>query len=466
MLRQSSWSRFVNVSRILTVLVIGISPLATARGQQDDKTEEHRTSAWVGGHHSETSSRFPNESFNPDETVQARLRVEWDEPELGFRTIGIVRGDPPVTFTKSNESTSYCGVAISGTLLIESAVDKSSKPIDWFQGVRVLVAREPKDQPDWSKPVNQDNSVWDDCIIEKDGKFTAFFAADRIHRSVGRVKEFQVGLTLGAKAGRTVYWKDSTPVMPQSVTKFLIAGPKPLSPKMQILNASPSICSAETFNPVSLVKAVNYLQGLGKEKAIAELREFLKMARDGFMTKRDPKNIDTADRGAILLICQLLFEPAAINSGRPEVWIGMVAVPNKKDKALWPVFPLGLQDDLPFLVESPIIIARVPTQPEWLVDWADKHGKLRAKPLRPPDDPLSAADAYMDLPHVKRLGRPWGTGPRGQAGQAIADILKEHKEARIKTDLDSDAAWAQLKKMVGTLKIRWNENEQKYVAEK
>jgi hypothetical protein len=459
----------MQIRTIIAILLFVLLPIVPARGQQKDKKaeEEERQSSGGGfGLSWVTNSKFPKESYNPNEKVQVRLRVQWEKPVLGYRTIGIVRGDAPVTFTQTDESTPNTGIAISGTLLIESEDGKSSKPIDWFQGVRVLIAREPKSHPDWSKPKDQDNTAWNDCIIEKEGKFTAFFGASEIRRSVGRAEDFQVGLTLGSKFRQTVSWKDKTPTLPQSVTVLSITGPKALTPNMQILNASPSISSMDEFNPVPLVKAVNHLQELGKEKAIAELRAFMEMARFGFMTKRDPANIDTSDNQSLLLVAQLLFEPAVAKQPRPEIRIGLTVTPDKQDQGFWPVFPLGLQDDFPFLMGSWIILAGMPTQPEWLVDWAEKNAKLRAKPLRPPDDPLGAADAYMALPHVKKLLSPgFGAGPRGQAWQAIAVIVKQHEKVPATINFNSDAEWTELKKSAAKLKIRWSEREQKYVSQ-
>jgi hypothetical protein len=414
----------------------------------------------------ETSSRFPTESHNPDEKEQKRLRVHWNKAVVGHRTYR--NESPNYHWVAGEELTPSSGVIISGTLSIESEDGKSSKPIDWFQGVRVLIARDPKSHPDWTKNKDYDNTESCTSLIEKDGKFQTFVDADRIRRSVGRSEDFQVGISLAVKSGQTVRWLNSTPAMPQSIVTLSIAGPKPASSEMQILNAAPSISGHDPFNATALVRAVNHLQGLDKDKAIAELREFLKMARNGFMTKRDPANIDTSDRQSVLLIIQLLFEPANANETRREILVGMVTYPTEKDKPLWPYYPLAVVDDFPFLVPSLIVIGGVPTPPEWILDWAEKHGKLRAKPLRPTDDPLAAADKMTAQPQLKRLiNPPWeGAWTRHEAWQAIADLVKQNAAIPANLKLDDDKQWTDLKTAVGKLQIRWSEKEQKYVIEK
>jgi hypothetical protein len=130
-----------------------------------------------------------------------------------------------------------------------------------------------------------------------------------------------------------------------------VPGPRPISPILQAINGAPSV-DGERFNPVMLVRAVNRLHALGKEKAIKEMREYLKIAGDWDRAERDPANIDTSDYQCLFLIIRLLFRPADPTQKRPDMWIGnFVPSPPIGDLA-WPLFPLELQDDVPFLVTS------------------------------------------------------------------------------------------------------------------
>ncbi len=152
-----------------------------------------------------------------------------------------------------------------------------------------------------------------------------------------------------------------------------------------------------------LVRAVNHLHSLGKTKAIAELREFVNIAGQGW-TKRDPADIETSDYQCVFLIVRLLFEPQNPSESRPWMAIGaMSPTPRGEDQSLWPMFPLAVQDDLPFILINGVFLGGLPEHPYVHVDWAEKNGRLRAKPLRPADDPIAAVERLASLPQTRRL---------------------------------------------------------------
>ena len=71
----------------------------------------------------------------------------------------------------------------------------------------------------------------------------------------------------------------------------------------------------------------------------------------------------------------------------------------------WPLYPVHLQDDIPFFLVYGGGLGGQPDQPERHVDWAEKHGRIRSKPLRPIDNPMLAAARLAALPQTKRLYR-------------------------------------------------------------
>jgi hypothetical protein len=314
---------------------------------------------------------------------------------------------------------------------------------------------------------------------EKDGKFSIFVEADRIRRTVGKSGDFQVGLCLRTKSEKTVKWSNATAVLPESVKTVSVPGPKPLSPTLQVINAAPAIDPTK-FDPVALVRAVNHLQGLGNEKAIAELREFLKIARAGSSVERDPTNIDTSDSENVILIVRLLFEPDNAQTPRPELANHVIESPNENDKPLWPYYPLAIQDDFPFLLQSSRKAEfpgsfqfmefmtdppHVPAPSKAFVDWAEKHGKLRAKPLRPIDDSVAAADRLLALPQANRLPHFWSASPRMQCYYAISKLIMPNGTTLDLLKLDDNTKWAEIKKIASKAKTRWSEKEQRYIAD-
>lgn len=229
---------------------------------------------------------------------------------------------------------------------------------------------------------------------------------------------------------------------------------------MQAINGAPSVSPSYDWNPVMLVRAVNHLHSLGKTKAIAELREFMKIAGDGW-TKRDPGDIETADYQCVFPIVRLLFEPQNASESVPWMRIGaMLPMPRGEDQSLWPLFPLAIQDDLPFILINGVTLGGYPQHPYVHVDWAEKNGRLRAKPLRPADDPIASVERLARLPQTRRLfNDDWHYALlRRQAWEAIAHLV------RVPVN-DSDSAWEVHKKAAAKLKIRWDVDKQNYVAE-
>jgi hypothetical protein len=472
-------SRFAALAVCSIGLCLAPQPSGPPRGWTAAEDFEISSSNSAGNDETSrlSSGQFPKESHNPDLGEQKRLRVTWEGALLGYYDTEVGRDE----FNREEVLTTVwknCGstdplrrLAIKGKLLLMAEDGKAVRPVDWAQGVRVVIARDHKDRPDWSKRHDKKDSAWSDCVVERDGTFLATFPLHEIRRPVGRTESFQVALSLGTKAGQTITWKNSVPVLPQSVGAVKITGPDPLSPALQAICGAPSV-GQKGFNPAALVRAVNHLQALGKDRAIAELRAFLKIARACQFVERDPANIDTSDRDCVFLIVRLLFEPADPKGQRPWLRVGrMLPSPAAEDKALWPLFPLALQDDIPFIVMDFIDSGWVAKDPGIHVDWAEKHGKLRARPLRPADDPLRAAEDLGAQPPAKKLlGEPkshLGGMLRRQGYNMVKSIVKLQPgsfEFYPCPNYDADADWKELRKNAAKLSIRWDVQKQTYVV--
>jgi hypothetical protein len=269
-----------------------------------------------------------------------------------------------------------------------------------------------------------------------------------IESPVGETKPFLVGLCLGEKKGKKVSWSTTAPVLPQSVTMIDVSGPTPLSRTLQLINACPvPYDGIDVYDPIALVRAVNHLRSLGKDKAIAELREFLKVTYypedTGYTRYRiDPKNIDTSDHSSLSSLVPLLFDGLEQNVEEIKLW-----------------------QDIPFS------ILQIGGGSEWewgteaLVEDAAHHGKLRTKPLRPADNPLQAADSlFLKMVQPKDRKREYLSQVhlRVQAWGAVRHLVDPGGKQSL--DFSSQESWDKLKARVTQMKIRWDEKRQEYVA--
>jgi hypothetical protein len=416
---------------------------------------------------------FREQGENPDANQQKRLVVEWGRVSMGYVDVdgSIASPDADRWTWKDDESLRRDRMlSIRGRLLIESPDGKDRRPIDWVQGVRVIVSRLPDRKYDWSRRQEMHEAVWGDFTICEKGEFLATVSPGEVCRTVGKSARFQVALSLGEKNGTSITWKNTVPVLPQSVTMLDIPGPPAIGRTMQIINGAPSY-DPKDFNPAKLVRAVNHLMPMGKKKAIQELREYLKIARDSANeTMRREENIDTSDRTCVFLIVRLLFESAEPNEKPPAIMtVPFTPIPDDKDKTYWPLYPIHMQDDVPFFLVYGGGLGGVPDQPERHIDWAEKHGRLRSKPLRPIDNPMLAAARLAALPQTERLydgeSDYYKATPYRQAWNIIEDADPKLPKLRPIPPASTwdEPDWDVRVKAAGELDICWNQMEQRYI---
>src|SRR5438876_2703018 len=138
---------------------------------------------------------LPGKTHNPDEKEQKRIYVEWGEVTEGPDAL----------------------LHIKGKLLVESPDGKTRKPVDWAQGVRVVLARSSKNRPDWSKRHDEKDSVWSDCIAIEKGAFEGDISLDRMQRTVGKTESYQVAVTLGKRGFNIISFTNTVPVLSQTM---------------------------------------------------------------------------------------------------------------------------------------------------------------------------------------------------------------------------------------------------------
>jgi hypothetical protein len=357
-------------------------------------------------------------------------------------------------------------VEISGTLSLSGPAGKTLRLVDWYLPLRVVLCPRPDQQPDWSKLHELRNAVWADVFVGREriygwrtladrtiepvlrgvspaGVFTATFPLSDIQGPTGPMKRFQLGLCLGLnEGGKRVTWRNTAPVLPQTVQMIEIPAAT-LSRTLQLINACPTPIGWN-YDPIALVRAANHLRSLGKEKAIAALREFLDLAYDrGYGRHRiDPADIETSNQWCLASLVPLVFDNLR-TGGKIKVWEGIPFHTVRIHEASgWPEF----------------------TGP--LVEEAAQKGRLREKPLHPADNPLEAADRLFEkiaTPKDRKRGTDSGGlhyHLREQAWRAVGHLL-DPSGAR-SPDVGSQAIWDDLKARAVRLTLRWDVERQEY----
>jgi hypothetical protein len=219
------------------------------------------------------------------------------------------------------------------------------------------------------------------------------------------------------------------------------------------------------YDPIALVRAVNALQGLGKEDAIAALRRFA--AR--YPSFGDPHS----PHMSLTLVMPLLFERIDPEDEYPSLWITA--------RADWQGF-LSIYDDIPFRRGHVSLMGQEGDKID-LIDWADTHGRLRATPLRPGDDPFQAAEKAIESwtaqheidrsptkiisPVEEAQKKEFAAKTMRVEGLGcVAPLLGIAPDKLPYLGSRNDAEWSRLKAECRRLGVRWSEDKQEYVATK
>ena len=140
--------------------------------------------------------------------------------------------------------------------------------------------------------------------------------------------------------------------------------------------------SVEDYNPSYVIKAVNALQPLGKEKALERLHAYLESYCKG------------KDTDGLFWVLRVLFEVPA-EQGFPPVILGTPNIPPPAVPGKFPRFPIVMLRDIPFLVVSGYILFGLPEPVEDHVAYFRSHGTLREQVLHPPASTEGIAEEFL-----------------------------------------------------------------------
>ena len=226
-----------------------------------------------------------------------------------------------------------------------------------------------------------------------------------------------------------------------------VSGPGPSQARLdrarQLIRQTPS--PFESPNPLAVIRVVNCLHSLGRQQAIALLRQIAPEERS---TVHDPEDTEEAeevtkyedslwDAQSVSTIVPLLFEVEQGGVVPPAVWYD-------KDKRQWSIGcgVLVVQDGIPFNACDVWQLEGSLGTTLPLVDWAAAHGKLRETPLDPQDDPLQAADvlyARVVARAVPQVPVQWAQDERGR--KKLQRLLRTRLSSSCHSHFETERTW-------------------------
>lgn len=165
---------------------------------------------------------------------------------------------------------------------------------------------------------------------------------------------------------------------------------------------SSMVPESSEFDPVALVRTVNSLHGFGEDRVRAGIREYMRLCRQDHQRA----SYYGLSGARLFYVIRLLFVRTDGQSNMPEIIQGVTGIPQPaEDDSDWPLWPLMVQNDLPFNVVADLgfIVSGYVTPIEKHLDDIDRNCRLRDKPLTPAENPLSAADRVLSSDRWKVL---------------------------------------------------------------
>jgi hypothetical protein len=376
----------------------------------------------------------------PDEQTLNALTIEWQKPELD--TLG-----------------NLC--TIRGQLKMPDNARKGAKPITWLQGLTFYMGTTPGAQPNWSTGMSQADTLYETAATSPSGRFQVRFDLRETKYDRDHVQSFQFGVALAkhiviSKTSHNVVWNSRTPAIDSTLQMLSVPAAPALSRELQLINRA-SRWPFTNPNGVELIRAVNALRPLGKERALAVLEQYAELARS-----YGP----FSDQEIVFWIIRLLFEPIRLDDRIPRPGIAVFLVDRQSLAAMnWPLDPMAVSGDIPFMVGRQIMMGGGALEkPSSHIRWARLHGVIRDDPLVPTANPLAAAEAILGSRRFKALD----DFSRDQATEAIRSqalaMVKGAPQLNRAREEISDDEWRAHLKAAAEHGIHWDAKHEQFVT--
>lgn len=379
----------------------------------------------------------------PAEQVLDRLTVQWQQPTL-------------------DKLGNIC--TVRGQLVVSEAGKDSSRPVNWFQGISVYLAKSPDAKPDWSKGMDQKDTLSETTTVSPKGEFSLRFDIRKAHRERTKKQPYQFGIALAkhSNPGRSrqkVVWNSRSPVLPATLSMLKVPAAESLSRELELINEA-SGWPFSNPNGVKLIRAANALQQVGQKRALAVLEEYagLTSSLDYF-----------EERNIVFWIIRVLFEPIRMDDRIPHPGI-YVALLNGDDPGYdnWPLIPMAVIDDVPFMVGQQIGGSGRPEHPSTHIEWARRNGVIRDQPIKPTLDPISAAESLINSQRFKQLNgitlrKPAYNLIRSQSMAMVTGSMEMFDPC---SDEEFEQQWKILLDAAENGRIRWDADREEFVIDK
>jgi hypothetical protein len=145
------------------------------------------------------------------------------------------------------------------------------------------------------------------------------------------------------------------------------------------------------FNPAALIHAVNSLHSMGEVRGTAVVRDWAKWIDNDADTRRD----GFSSIGRLHLVIRLRWRPDPPHQAWPILSLGRPDVDLPPPDSHWPLSPLVVCDDWPFLLVRGYRVGGALAEAISIVERLLEVARWHNRPLTPGPDPLAAANKLI-----------------------------------------------------------------------
>ncbi len=225
---------------------------------------------------------------------------------------------------------------------------------------------------------------------------------------------------------------------------------------LRLLDTSPGLFGANA-NPLTLIQTANTLKALGKDKALAAIAEYVRVA--------DPW-AEFGDRYRPYSVLLVLFNfPDNVDPGKAGGF-GAIIPSRPQDPHLMPRFPIVIVDGIPLLLIQGDMLAGVATPMEKILDFFRTNGLFCPQPLVPGNDPLAALNDLLN-------SRQWIYDDNWTEKAILREQLLRLIDSVYRLPVDErgnrlpyenpEPVWEKIRADASRLKIKWDPQQQMYV---
>lgn len=381
-----------------------------------------------GTWYAEEGGREPNPVDLPARTIQERLKVRFSAPII-------------------DQLGNNC------TIAGELYDPETEKVISWSQPITVAL-----DRSEVSKGIankwSDNEFIEHDCTkTEPNGKFNVTFDIREFGRDLAKAQVHRVFLAVGTQEvdGErvTVRWTSEDALLKLDQETLEI----PANPKLDriqfLLNEAGK--HEHSYQPEPIIRVINALHRLGKQKAVSAIEEHLNVLREG-----DRRSSGEDDH--VFTILRVLFEPADPTAKFPVPRNFSASVDGEVEME-WPLNPIVLVGDIPFRYHRSMAFGGVPEMAERHLEFVKQSCVLRERPLKPRLNPIQAAEMLCDSQKIRLLDKEYSRPQAIDAvqEQAISMLPNDFRARDFQAGEYREKEWSSVLKTAGNLILEWDD---------